>query len=168
MQPSYPVVQWSVLVSLRLLMGCQLLYAGLATLGAFGWEAVTQPHPGSLLLRSLVALDPQPGLIAVAEGAFGTVFSVLGCTLVLGWYAREATAIAVVVVAAGLLVQLALPSFVSFAEAVTLMSDDINACATLAVLLAFPTSHVFGIDALQARPQVTGKPMRAQARGTGR
>lgn len=152
MQLPYSASQWSALVGLRLLVGCHLLYLGLLTLGVLGWDGVPQLPPGSLLAHLLTLLEPASRLIAAAESVYGTMLLAIGCALVLGFHAHVASGIAFFLLVFGFAAQLPVFGADALAGSIVSMSEQIAACVALGVLLTFPTSRVFGLDALRPSP----------------
>jgi hypothetical protein len=146
---SFSASQWSVLVGLRLLAGAHLLRIGLAALGLLGDTGVPDLHPDSLLLHSLSLLEPTPDMLAVGQHVYGAFVALLGTVLILGVYAPVAVATALAASLLTLVVGLPASSPAAFVGAALLQSEGLVVCTCLAVLLVFPTSPVFGLDALR-------------------
>jgi uncharacterized membrane protein YphA (DoxX/SURF4 family) len=169
MDKTFSAAQWAALVTLRLLVGCRLLYLGVLHLGLLGaGSAPAVPAADTLLLKVLKVVALAPGLLAVIENAYGTVLMVLGALLVLGVYARAAAITALLLMLMDTVLMLPAYSASALAAALILELEALITCAVLVLALVFPTSRAFGLDGLLMARDGTRAPPREALRGRAR
>jgi thiosulfate dehydrogenase [quinone] large subunit len=154
----YSKFQKAALVVLRIFIGWHFFYEGLAKLinpywTAAGYLAESQGWFSGWFLR----IASNPSALAVVDflNVWGLI--VIGLGLMLGLFARPATIAGIVLLA---LYYVAAPPFAGYtygmpAEGSYLVVNKVLIeLAALCVLLAFPTSKVFGFDGLITRDRV--------------
>lgn len=166
---SYTTWQATALVTLRLLIGWHFLYEGLGKLVNPYWSSASYLGEARWLFQN------QFLNIASSEAALRVVdflnvwgLTLIGLALLLGLFARAAAIGAVVLLA---LYYIVAPPFVGFTYAVPMegsylvVNKVLIELAAVLVLLAFPTSGIFGLDRFLpwTRPGAVGGLRRAQA-----
>lgn len=144
--------QSTALVLLRILIGWHFFYEGLAKLVNPYWTSAGYLGESQWWFSGLfMSLASSPSVLAVVDflNIWGLIL--IGLGLMLGCFARVATIAGIVVLA---LYYIAAPPFVGYvysmpAEGSYLIVNKVLVeLFAVLVLLAFPTSHVFGLDRL--------------------
>lgn len=153
--PTYGSFQFIALVSLRLLIGWHFMYEGLAKITNPYWTSAgyLQESQG-WFSEYFQDLSSNPGVLAAVDYLNQWGLLLIGLALILGIFVRWAAWAGVVVLA---LYYLAAPPFPGLeygipAEGAYLIVNKILIeLAGFLVILAFPTSHLFGLAQLRSR-----------------
>ncbi len=147
---SYSGTQLTMLVALRLLIGWHLLYEGMVKLWNPDWSAVGYLKDSAGWFAGMFdAMANNAGLMDVVNflNIWGLILVGLG--LMLGIFTRIAAIGGIALLVMYFLshpalvgVQYALPSEGSYLW----VNKNLIEAAAIAVLLVFPTSHIFGLD----------------------
>jgi thiosulfate dehydrogenase [quinone] large subunit len=154
----YSTFQKTALVVLRIFIGWHFFYEGLAKLvnpywTAAGYLAESQGWFSGWFLR--IATNPSALAVVDFLNVWGLIL--IGLCLMLGLLARPATIAGIVLLA---LYYVAAPPFAGYTYAMPaegsylVVNKVLIELAALCVLLAFPTSSVFGLDALITRDRL--------------
>jgi thiosulfate dehydrogenase [quinone] large subunit len=140
------------LVALRILIGWHFFYEGLSKLLNPYWTAAGYLSESKWWFSDIfvmLAANPTPLMIVDFLNKWGLV--VIGLALILGCFTRIATIAAIVLLS---LYYVAAPPFIGLVYAMPaegaylIVNKVLIELAALVVLLAFPTSHVIGLDRL--------------------
>ncbi len=146
----YTPFQVAVLVLLRMFIGWHFLYEGLAKLTNPYWTSAGYLAESKWWFAGIftdIAANPTALTIVDYVNAWGLLL--IGVGLMLGLFARSATIVGMVLL---FLYYIAAPPFVGFVYSMPtegsylVVNKVLIELAALAVLLAFPTGTVFGLD----------------------
>jgi len=147
--------QTAALVTLRMVVGWHFLYEGLAKLLNPYWSSADYLDQARWLFRGLFQqLAASPTAVSAVDFLNAWGLTLIGAGLLVGLLTRTATAFGL-----GLLVlyYIVAPPFVGFLYAMPtegsylVVNKILVEAAALLVLLAFPTGHLYGLDALVSR-----------------
>jgi thiosulfate dehydrogenase [quinone] large subunit len=147
--------QTAALVTLRMLVGWHFLYEGLAKLVNPYWTSAEYMDQARWLFRGLFqSLAASPGAVTVVDFLNAWGLTLIGAGLLVGLLTRTATAAGLLLL---MLYYIVAPPFVGFLYAMPaegsylVVNKVLVEAAALLVLLAFPTGHLWGLDALVSR-----------------
>lgn len=161
---AYSTGQTTMLVLLRLLIGWHLLYEGLVKFWNPNWSAVGYlKDSGGWFAGIFNSMANNPGLMDVVNVMNTWGLILVGLGLLLGIFTRWA---AIGGIALLLLYYFSHPPMIGASYALPSegsylwVNKNLIEAIALAVLLVFPTSHIFGLDRLlpfgkKAQPAVT-------------
>jgi thiosulfate dehydrogenase [quinone] large subunit len=165
--PAYTGFQTSALVALRMLVGWHFLYEGIAKITNPYWTSAGYLAEAKWFLKGL-ALDvaASPGAVTVVDyvNEYGLVL--IGLGLLVGALTRAATIAGVVLLA---LYYVVAPPFVGYTYTMpaegsyVVVNKVLIEAVALLVVLAFPASRQFSLDALFAKRAASLAPQRAEA-----
>ena len=153
--PGYGKLQVTALVALRMLIGWHFLYEGIAKLTNPYWTSAGYLADAKWILKGLaldVAASPTAVTVVDYLNEYGLVL--IGLGLLFGALTRVAAVAGVALLA---LYWLVAPPFVGFTYTMPaegsylLVNKVLIEAVALLVVLAFPASRRFGLDALFAR-----------------
>ena len=160
--PGYGRFQVTALVALRMLIGWHFLYEGIAKLTNPYWTSAGYLAEAKGLFQALaldVAANPTAVTVVDYLNEYGLVL--IGLGLLFGALTRAAGIAGVVLLALYWLVAPPLPSYTYAMPAegsYLVVNKIVIEAAALLVVLAFPASRRFGLDALFAREAGAGAP----------
>jgi thiosulfate dehydrogenase [quinone] large subunit len=147
--------QTAALVTLRMLVGWHFLYEGLAKLVTPYWTSAEYMDQARWLFRGMFqSMAASPTAVTVLDFANAWGLTLIGAGLLVGLLTRTATAFGLAVL---VLYYVVAPPFVGFLYAMPaegsylVVNKVLVEAAALLVLLAFPTGHQYGLDALVSR-----------------
>jgi thiosulfate dehydrogenase [quinone] large subunit len=150
--PAYSNVQLSSLVALRMLIGWHFFYEGLAKLLNPYWTSAGYLSESKWWFSDLfISLAASPGTLGVIDFLNSWGLVAIGLGLMLGALTRAATIAGMVLL---FLYYIAAPPFVGYVYAMPaegaylIVNKVLIELAAMFVLLAFPTSTIFGLDRL--------------------
>lgn len=153
--PAYGPFQFTALVSLRLLIGWHFLYEGVAKITNPYWTSAGYLQESQGWFSGFFQnLSSDPGLQAVVDYLNQWGLLLIGLALILGVFVRLASWGGVVILA---LYYLAAPPFpgmeygIPTEGAYLIVNKILIELAGLLVILAFPTSHLFGLQQFLTR-----------------
>jgi len=153
--PGYGRFQVTVLVALRMVIGWHFLYEGIAKLTNPYWTSAGYLADAQWILKGLaldVAASPTAVTVVDYLNEYGLVL--IGLGLLFGALTRVAAIAGVVLLALYWLVAPPFPSFIYATPAegsYLVVNKVLIEAVALLVVLAFPASRRFGLDALFAR-----------------
>jgi thiosulfate dehydrogenase [quinone] large subunit len=148
----YTRFQVTALVTLRMLIGWHFFYEGLAKLANPYWTAAGYLSESKFILsKFFVSLAANPSTLLFVDFVNKWGLVLIGLGLLLGCFTRVATIAGIVFLA---LYYLAAPPFVGYVYSMPsegsylIVNKVLIELAALAVLLAFPTGRLIGLDRL--------------------
>ncbi len=158
--PAYSNVQLSSLVALRMLIGWHFFYEGLAKLLNPYWTSAGYLSESKWWFSDLfISLAASPGTLGVIDFLNSWGLVAIGLGLMLGALTRAATIAGMVLL---FLYYIAAPPFVGYVYAMPaegaylIVNKVLIELAAMFVLLAFPTSTIFGLDRLIFWKRIAG------------
>jgi thiosulfate dehydrogenase (quinone) large subunit len=147
--------QTAALVTLRILIGWHFLYEGLAKLVNPYWTSAEYMDQARWLFRGVFqSLAASPTAVTVVDFLNAWGLTLIGAGLLVGLLTRTATACGLLLL---VLYYVVAPPFVGLLYAMPaegsylVVNKVLVEAAALLVLLAFPTGHLYGLDALVSR-----------------
>lgn len=160
-------IQTAALVTLRLLVGWHLLYEGVAKLLDPYWSSAAYMGASQWWFKGIFTrLAASPGAVSVIDAVNAWGLAIIGLVILVGTLNRVATIAGMVLLA---LYWLAAPPWVGLVYplpsegAYLVVNKVLIEIAALWVLYAFPTSRVWGLDALWQRRSAQPRPAATQA-----
>lgn len=148
----YTSFQMAMLVLLRMFIGWHFLYEGLAKLGNPYWTSAGYLAESKWWFSGIfTAIAANPTVLTIVDYANAWGLLLIGLGLMLGIFTRSATIAGLVLL---FLYYLAAPPFVGLTYGMPtegnylVVNKVLIELAALAVLLAFPTGKLFGLDRL--------------------
>lgn len=167
--PAYGNFQLTALVALRMLIGWHFFYEGLAKLLNPYWTSAGYLSESEWWFSDLfVSLASSPGTLSVIDFLNSWGLVAIGLGLMLGCLTRAATIAGIVALA---LYYIAAPPFVGYVYAMPaegaylIVNKVLIELAAMLVLLAFPTSMIFGLDRLIFWKRIAGGEVLTAAEG---
>jgi thiosulfate dehydrogenase [quinone] large subunit len=153
--PSGTKFQTAALVTLRVLVGWHFLYEGLAKLFNPYWTSAEYMNQASWLFSGLFQrLAASPTAVMVVDFLNMWGLALIGAGLLVGLLTRTATISGLVLLVLYYIVAPPFPGLQTGMPAegsYLVVNKVLIEAAAMLVLLAFPTGHLYGLDALVSR-----------------
>jgi thiosulfate dehydrogenase [quinone] large subunit len=153
-RPAYPGFQLTALVALRILVGWHFLYEGFAKLTNPYWTSAGYLQASQGPFAGLFeALSAHPAVLGVVDHLNQWGLLLIGLALIVGSLTRLAAVAGIALLSLYYLAAPPLPgleSMIPTEGSYLLVNKVLVEIGALLVLLAFPTSHLIGLDHLFA------------------